>query len=162
MSHKLFYALTDQRRAAIDDFIIRTKFQGNRDKFIQNGMMQQVLMTLENLDTGKVMSISGEIFDFDVKKALATDLPKKSPKYEGQRGVFVVGEGTHDGFVKGCKIENYMRRRNKTPAISLEEYFNNFVNTQAIQCLRANRAAMLEAEFKDMEAETQNKDSPQK
>lgn len=113
------------------DFIIRTKFKGNRETFLQECIIQYNLVILDWKDSGKVQKSDGKIVEFDVDKAMETKLIKQAPQFNGNKAVFVVGKGTYENFVNGCKIENYLRKRDKTgDAISLEEWFNNFVNTQ--------------------------------
>lgn len=149
MSHKLIYALTDQRRLAIDDFLERTlppNQRMSRQKYLIEQMKQQALMVSEWIDDKKVILADGNIREFDPDKALAFPLPKEKVIYEGEKAALEIGPELHRNLTNMCRIDNHLRTQDSKPPISFNAWVNELVNMFAKICIRANNKAKLDAE----------------
>ena len=148
MSHKLIYALTQEKRELFG------KSTKNIDESIYQFLINVTLSTFNSINNGSRVLPDGREIKFKAEKVDSVKIPLTTAEYRGQKSVLVCSEGTYIDLINACKLDNHLRSKEGAPMISFNQFFNNLVNSFVDSSIIETRRKDREAEMKQILSET--------
>lgn len=148
MSHKIFYALTKEKRELFQQ---TTK---NIDESIYQFLINVTLSTFNSINNGSRLLPDGREMKFKAEKIDAIKIPLTTAEYRGQKSVLVCSEGTYLDLINACKLDNYLRSKEGGEMISFNQFITNLVNNFIDSVIIDTRKKTREADMKQILAES--------
>lgn len=157
MTNKLIFALTKEKKKQYNEYLIDKSYSGTWEDSLFDNFKGIVIQTQADLQGEEKTLPDGRKVSISSEKIESTKIPNIAAKYAGEKSILLCGEKMYAGLVLACKMENYLRKKDRAETVSFAQFVNNIANSVINTAILQGLNQELDAERKQIKSETPNK-----
>lgn len=113
--------------------------------------------TFTSLNDGKRILPDGREIKFKIENVDNVKIPLVTASYYGQKSVILCSEPLFTVLVNGCKLDNYLRKKDGIDMISFNQFIDNLVNIHISSVIQNHQKQLLDTSMKELEIPNKTK-----